>query len=800
MKRYIWPDRAVQLYGWWILRWRWPIVFAVAFLTVLAASGGRFLWFETNYRVYFSEDNPQLNAFDELQDTYGKNDNVLFVLAPGRGEVFTGPVLAAVEALTHQAWQIPYAMRVDSVTNFQYTRAEGDDLFVGDLVSDALAQPPEVLLNVKSIALREPLLLNRLVSPTGHITGVNVTLQLPQKSITEVPQVAAYARRLADGIRTAYPDMTVHLTGLVMLNNAFSEAARHDLRTLVPLMYLIIFLIMGWLLRSLTSTFATLFVVSFSVVSAIGLAGWFGTGLTTTSLQAVTMIMTLAVADSVHFLVSLLQEMRQGRSKPRAIVESLRVNMQPIFLTSLTTAIGFLSMNFSDAPPFRHLGNITATGIGAAFVFSVLFLPALMALLPMRVKQQARTRGVGMERLAGMILRRRHVILWGSVPVLIGLALFVPQNELDDRFVDYFDERIAFRTASDFAMEHLGGIYRSEHSVGSGKSGGISHPAYLEKLEEFANWYRSQPEVLHVSTINDTLKRLNQNMHADDPVWYQLPDDQHLAAQYLLLYELSLPYGLDLNNQINVDKSATRLTATLGNVSAREIRGLAARAETWLRNNAPKAMFAHASSGAIMFSHISKRNIYSMISGTVVALVLISGVLILALRSLKIGLISLLPNLIPAVMTFGIWGVLVGQVNLALSIVATMTLGIVVDDTVHFLSKYLRARRATATNVQAALVYAFTSAGQALVVTSFILIAGFSMLSLSAFNLNATMGTMTALTIAIALLADLLILPGLLVIVDRPWRWTARVRNAATSRQVVADKHLSNLPGLRVES
>lgn len=393
MKDYTGPDRAVQLYGWWLLRWRWPIVLAAALLTVLAASGGRFLWFETNYRVYFSADNPQLKAFDELQNVYGKNDNVLFVLAPSKGEVFTGPVLAAVEELTRQAWQIPHAVRVDSITNFQHTQAEGDDLFVADLVSDALAQPPGVLLKLKRDALREPLLGGRLVLPTARVTGVNVTLQLPQKSITEVPEVAAHARRLAAKIQAAHPDIEIHLTGLVMLNNAFTEAARKDIRTLVPLMYLTIFLIMGCLLRSLSGTFATLLVVSFSAVSAMGLAGWFGTGLTTTSLQAVTMIMTLAVADSVHLLMSMLHELRQGRSKPRAIVESLRVNLQPVFLTSLTTAIGFLSMNFSDAPPFRHLGNITAAGIGGAFVFAVLFLPALMAVLPIRVRRRANGAG-----------------------------------------------------------------------------------------------------------------------------------------------------------------------------------------------------------------------------------------------------------------------------------------------------------------------------------------------------------------------------------------------------------------------
>ena len=759
-------DSAVQAYGWGVIRWRWPILLVVVLLVAVAASGGRFLWFDTDYRVFFSEDNPQLRSFDELQNVYGKNDNVLFVLAPAGGEVFTAPVLTAVEQLTEKAWQIPFAIRVDSVTNFQHTRAEGDDLFVADLVSDAMTQPPEVLQEAREVALNEPLLINRLISPSAHVTGINVTLHFAEKSITEVPNVAAHARRLADEIRAAYPDIDVYLTGLSMLNNAFSEAGIKDIQTLVPLMYLAMFVIMFWLLRSLTSTLGTLLIVGFSAASAMGLTGWMGTGLTPPSAQAATMIMTLAVADSIHLLVTMLHEMRQGREKREAIVESLRINMQPVFLTSLTTAIGFLSMNFSDAPPFRHLGNITATGVGIAFVLSVLFLPAVMSVLPVRVKQRTSSGRFGVEWLAEAVVSRRRLLLYGSVPVLLGLALCIPLNELNDRFVNYFDERVPFRTHTDFVMENLGGMYQSEHSVGSDSANGISDPAYMVKLEEFANWYRAQPEVTHVNVISDTMKRLNKSMHGDDQEWYHLPDNRQLAAQYLLLYELSLPYGLDLNNQVNLDKSATRLTATLANVSSREIRDLAVRAEDWLRANAPEAMFGHAASGAIMFSHISKRNIDSMLRGTTLALILISGVLIVALRSLKIGFISLLPNLAPAVLAFGVWGIFVGQVNLGLSIVITMTLGIVVDDTVHFLSKYLRARREQGLSAEDAVRYAFASVGRALIVTSIILVIGFSILSLSSFDLNGSMGRMTAITIAFALIADLTVLPALLMTVD----------------------------------
>jgi predicted RND superfamily exporter protein len=272
--------------------------------------------------------------------------------------------------------------------------------------------------------------------------------------------------------------------------------------------------------------------------------------------------------------------------------------------------------------------------------------------------------------------------------------------------------------------------------------------------------------VLHVNTLTDIMKRLNRNMHGDDPEWHRLPDQRELSAQYLLLYEMSLPYGLDLNNQIDIGKSATRMTVSLESMSTNELLALEQRAQAWLTENTPH-MQTNGASPSVMFAHIGYRNIRSMLTGTTIALVLISLVLIIALRSVKIGLISLVPNLVPAAMGFGLWGLLVGEVGLALSVVTGMTLGIVVDDTVHFLSKYLRARREQGLDATDAVRYAFSTVGMALWVTSLVLIAGFMVLTQSAFKLNADMGLLTAITIGFALAADFLFLPPLLMKADK---------------------------------
>ena len=754
-------------YAEWLVRWRYVIILATIVLVAAAASGARFLTFKTDYRVFFSDDNPQLLAFEQLQNTYTKTDNVMFVLAPKDKTVFKPGTLAAVAELTTASWQIPYSLRVDSITNYQHTEAIEDDLIVADLVPDPAQLDEADLQRIENIAINEPLLVRRLISPNGQVTAVNVTIQLPDEgSGKEVPEITAFARNLVREIEAENPDLDVYLTGMVIMNNSFPEVSIHDQKTLVPIMFAVVLLALVLLLRSVTSTIGTFLVIIFTILSAMGLAGWLGIALTPPSASSPTVILTLAVADCVHVLVTFLHAMRRGADKTSAMIESIRINLQPIFLTSLTTVIGFMSMNFSDAPPFRDLGNIVAMGVTIAFILSVTFLPAFVLVLPIRVKPGTERNTQFVDRFADFVVTRRKQLFWGMGIVVLTLVSFVPKNELNDEFVKYFDESVDFRVATEFVTENLTGLYTIDYSLSNGESGGINEPDFLHDVERFANWYQQQPGVLHVNTLTDIMKRLNKNMHGDDEAWHRLPDSRELSAQYLLLYEMSLPYGLDLNNQIDIGKSATRMTVTMDSVSSNELLESEKKAQQWLHDNAPY-MKSSGASPSMMFAYIGQRNIRSMLTGTSIALVLISLILIFALRSMKIGIISLVPNLAPAAMGFGLWGLLYGQVGLGLSVVMGLTLGIVVDDTVHFLSKYLRARREQGLSSEDAVRYAFHTVGIALLVTTLVLIAGFMVLHQSAFKLNSDMGLLTAITIGLALIADFIFLPPLLMKADK---------------------------------
>ncbi|HHC6631574.1 TPA: RND family transporter [Vibrio parahaemolyticus] len=743
------------------------VLLATIFLIIVATIGGKNLYFRGDYDIFFDGTNKQLLAFDEIQTTFAKTDNLAIVIAPEDGDIFTPQTLSLIQKITVDAWQVPYSSRVDSIANYQHTEAFDDELLVEDLLYSEYELTPERISKVKSIALSEPVLKSALVSEKGDVTVVNITVQLPEMDKTaEVEEVVSSINAMIDRYQRAYPDVTFHKAGIIAMNHAFMTAAQDDSSTLVPTMLVVILVFLTIMLRSILSVIATLIVIIGSVMATMGISGWAGMFLSTATVNVPTLIMTLAVADCVHVIATMRQSMKNGFTKVQSIERSIALNFVPILITSVTTAIGFLMMNMSDSPVLRDFGNLSALGVMVACFLSVTLLPALLKLLPIHVKMEmSQDQKHVMDRLGDFVVSQRRALLPLSVAVIVVCASLIPLNKVNDESVEYFGQRNEFRQAADFMEERISGMTNISIAIKTNESQGIAAPDFLNTIGEFSSWLRDQPETDHVATLADVYKRLNKNMHGDDEAYYSLPQERELAAQYLLLYEMSLPYGLDLNNQINVDKSSIKMVLTVANLGSVELVDLENRIYQWFAEHAPQYQVV-ASSPSLMFAHIGETNMASMLSTLPITLVLISALLIFALRSVRLGLISLMPNIAPAVIGFGLWALISGEINLGLSVVVTLTLGIVVDDAVHFLSKYQRARREGQTAEQA-VRYAFHTVGRALWITTVVLVAGFSVLAMSSFRLNADMGQLSAIVIFIALVVDFLFLPTLLMLFDK---------------------------------
>ena len=745
----------------------WLTIALCLTIILLTGIGAKNLQFSNSYRLFFSDENPELTQYDNFLATYNKSDLALIVLHSPHGKIINKTYGPTIEWATEEAWKLPFITRVDSVTNYQHTIGEEDDLRVDDLVYQSSDWDEARFNTATEIALAEPSLKGNIISINGDTTAIVLTANLPEKSLDETPLLASKVRVLAAQIQDKHPELQIALSGVIMLNNAFSEASLNDMKSLIPLMYAVLILTTIIVLRSFGAAFAAVTVVLLSVIFAMGCAGFLRIPLSPVAIAAPTIIMTLAIADSIHILVSMLNDYAYNGNKKAAIIESIRVNFSPICLTSITTIIGFLTLNFSDAPPYWHLGNITSIGIVAAWLLSLIMLPALLTLLPIKQPIKKQISNSKMLRLSAFVIRRKTIILTVSAIVTVVLAFSTSKLELNDEFVKYFSPNIQFRQDADFTTEKLSGLYLLEYSFDSGRAEGIHNPRYLNEIEGFAQWMRLQSEVRHVNSHSDVLKRLNKNMHNDDPSFYAIPEQADEAAQFLLLLEMSLPQGLDLQNRINIDKSQTRMTVILDSITSSQLQALNGRAFEWQKKNWHTTIPTRATGTAIMFSYISKRNIESMLVGNIIAVIAIGFIMILLLRSLPLGLVSMVANTLPILMMFGIWALLVGQVGMVASGVAASTLGIVVDDTVHFLSKYLRAIREEGKSRVEAINTTFSTVGIAIISTTVILVLGFSILALSDFQLNQQTGLMTALTILLALILDLLVLPAILLLLPK---------------------------------
>jgi predicted RND superfamily exporter protein len=757
-------------------RWRWlfeptgrhpvlVILLCVA-VCVLVGSGMRHLRLSANVDVYFDEDSPELLARDQIEDTYASTLNVLLVYVPPEGDVFDPENLAVLYDLTEAAWLLPYVRRVDSVTNYQHSEASVEGVHIGALVRDPASLTPAEREKVRAIATSERQLAGWLVSPDATAAGVNATVQLPGVDRgVEVPEVALAARRLGASIEERQPGARVGATGVLMINQAIWEGMGEDARRLIPLMFVLIVLFLALLTRSTSATLAAVLVVSGSVAVAMGSAGWAGMDLSPTNLIVPIVIMALAIASSVHLLEYYREYLAQGADPATAAVRAQCANVSPIFWTTLSTIIGFLSLNASDAPPVRAFGNMVALGMVTSLVLSLWMFPALMRMLPRPSPRTVST--AFLERLADWVLRHRRPLLVSGLLLAAVAGAGAFQNVIDDDFVAYYEPSTPFRRATQLCLDHLTGFATADYSLGAGEPDGISRPEYLRELASFEAFWREQPEVRYVTSITRVFERLNRNLHGDDPAWERIPEDPALAAQYLLLYEMSLPYGLDLTDQISIDKSASRLSVVFIQGSSREFLAVEARARAWMVENLPPEMWAPMTGQSLMFTKMSYRNAWSMLRSNVAVLALISLLLMLPFRSIRIGLATLLPNLLPLALGFAIWWIVDGRIGLAVSVVVGMTLGVVVDDTVHFTNKYLEERRVARATREEAVRRAYRHVGIAMLSTSVVLVAGFSVLMLSRFTLNSSMGGLSATVIALALVADLLFLAPLLMAVDR---------------------------------
>lgn len=748
----------------------WSIALTMTVLLLAATSGSQYLSFTTDFRSYFSPDNSQLQAFEQLEADFNKQDTLVFLIemSDKSSSVLNPIALKFLNDLTTSAWQIPFTRRVDSLTNYQRIESSEDELSVSDLVPFDGGVTELELEQLSQYIQQQPRLLNNLISEDESLALVVVSLTLPDgdeqatKNLVDDAKARLAALAVQDGI-------SVQLFGSTVINLALAEAVERDLALLIPLSYLLIFGAILFLSRSLVGTLLALIMTVLSVASVFGIFGWLGKPLTPVVGVVPSMIMIIVIADCMHILVSFQHYLKQGLAKAEAIIEAVRINIKPVLITSITTALGLLCLNFSESPPYRDLGNLVAIAAIIAGILALTWFPACLFIFSGSTAPNNRENSIFDKifyNMSAWVLHHPQRIVAASILSLTIALVGIMQLEFNEQWHQYYDESYDVRKALDTQDDKLYGVNFIQYSVSSGKVDGIYSAEYQEQLDQLVRWLESQDRVGYVDALSAQVKELNQKLNADDERMFKVPSSRELIAQSLLFYEMSLPLGMSMDQYINIDRSASLLTIYLHKSTSKQLIMLDERILSQVNAHHPALRIESGTGLDMVFAKISDSNSVSLLKGTGLALLLISIILILVLKSLRLGLISLIPNIMPIVLAYGTWGFISGRIDLGLSIVACMSLGLVVDDTVHFLSKYKLARQQNKTTEQA-IQYAFSTVGVAMLITTLVLAVGFSLLALSSFSPTHGMGALLALTAVFALIIDFLFLPILLITFDK---------------------------------
>lgn len=733
--------------------------FVVGLLLLIASGVGlQWLGFSSDNRDFFGANNPDIQAVEALEDIYAQSDTLLFAVV-GDGNLCTPETLTQLRAFTLEAWLLPDVLRVDSIANFNHSYSDADDIIVEALVPEDGDLTDRDAQRVQDIALISDELVNRLIAPDCRAFGIFVDLVPTQNASLERSDIAVLARSLKADWQARMPDQRVHVSGGVIGGMSINEAAERDMIQLVPIAFGCVMLLMALGLGTLSGWLGTLLVTLGGTIATLGFAGWIGVALIPATAVSPLAVMVLITASCVHVVLGWTRRRALDHSRFDATKATLEENLAAISVTNVTTAIGFLCLNFSESPPLAQMGTIVCFGIVMGWLLTALFLPLILRRAPDFQFTPVRLSPDAMARLAQFALEKRGVITAFVLFFVISLA-GLAQIRFNDSALRYFDESFSFRTDSDAIEAALTGMETVQFSLQSGADGSVFAPEFLDRVERFTTWLRDQDKVVFVGSLTDVLKRLNQTLNGDAPEAYRIADTRAANAQAMMLYELSLPVGQDMNQMLDIDRTATQLVVVLRDADGQDIARFADAAETWLQTNEP--MIATDAVGVgVAFSKLTQRNNRAMIYGMLTVMVLVSVLMIVTLRDLKLGLVSLVPNVLPAILGFGIWGWWIGDVNLGSTVVTTMTFGIVVDDTVHILMHYQRHRKTGMTRSEA-LQLTFRTVGTALMVTSIAICSGFVVMIQSGFAINQHLGGLTALIIILALITDLILLPAIL--------------------------------------
>ena len=751
-----------------LIKYRYLSIGLTALVVFLLATGLTKLTFNPDLETYFPEGHPAVIRYNEIDDMFIPTDNLIIAVHSNEGTLFNGDSLKVIEELTKKSWTIPYSVRVDSLTNYSYVKSVNDDLIVEPFIEEAEKKSIEFFEKRENLVAGEDIIYKSLISEDKKTSVVSIIVDPPGPNKEDQnSELINYILGFIEPIKESNENLDIRLLGNPYLDYISPRIVKAEMPVVMPLMLLLIFLIIFLMIRSYAAVLATFIVILMSLIATFGSIGILGNPLNQMVTTIPILIITLALADCIHLFSIYFQNRIKGISSKESMEKSLEMNIQPLFLTTISTCIGFLCLNFIEVAPLRDFGNAVAIGIGFAFIFTIFFIAPIVSFFEVKTASKVTKQTRFSTSVGSFILKNGNKLIFSITSISFLILLCIPMNELDENPTQMYAEGFTSFSSDTLWLDEKLSVTFPVNFLATNEEGQVSDPDFLKILDKFSVWLEEREQVNHVTSLANNMKNLNKSMHGDDPEWKKIPENADLSAQYLFFYEMSLPMGLDLNSSISQDRKSTKISATLKDMSANEFKEFNNEVLGYIQQNNLENMISEPSSFRVIFTYMVEAIVNSLLYGLFIGILLITLIIGLFFRSYLLPTLSIFPNILPIGMGFGLWGLFVGDVGFMVAVGMGSTLGVIVDFTVHFLSKYELARKEFKKSVEESVIYSFETVGFALIIMTVVLALGFSVLNLVTFIPIQDFAKFSVICFIGGLIINFLFLPNLLMKFDK---------------------------------
>jgi len=784
-----------------VVRYRWVVILLV--LATTAALGTRvpLLDVETSTDDYLRDGDPEKIAYNEFRDQFGRDQVIFVVIEPP--EVFDLEFLAWLRTL-HEAIEdeVPHLNDVQSLVNMRSIYGDGDAMVVDDLMQ-VWPEDQATVDRVKERSLATSSYLDNVISQDGRVTALQVRsfaysdedvggdlagfdetpLDAPRVNLS-ASEHAEFSRAVLDIIdRHRRDDYVIHLSGQPLVSFALVRSMEQD----VPLIFGGALLLVGVMILALFRRWSPLLlsssVVILSLISTLGISQLLGFPISLPTQILPSFMLAVGVGYVVHLLTIFFRALARGSDREASLEHALRHVGLPILMTASTTIAGLVSFVAADLETAYQLGISGAIGVVVIAVYTLVFLPAVLSILPLSAKRNQTGLDRGgflLDGCARLAIRHPWKLTAAVTLLAIGSLALLPRLDYSADPMAYFPDDHWLRVGTFYTDEHMGGMQSLEVVIKTGRENGMQELAVLNGLDDLDRLIHTLREedgekVTRTWSMLQILKETNQALNENRPEFYAIPEDQALVAQELLLFEQSGSDDLEkitdrhfsqarvsiltgwedgVEKQRFIDRVRDRIVATAGDHAEVTITGAVALI----------ARTASASSETMLTS-------YSL------ALLLITPMMILLIGSLRAGLVSMVPNLVPIFSALALMVVIGIELDLFTILGACIAIGLAVDDSIHFISGFRRHFAQTG-DPERAVELTMESTGRALLFTSLVLAAGFAVLGFSSMANLGYLGLTTAFAITLAFVLDVTVTPALLILTHRKVGTNTRLASA----------------------